>query len=45
MNYKNNNAAGARVYEAPSVETVELLAENFTMTSGLQDYEDNPIFG
>ena len=32
-------------YIPPRVEVVKLTLESFTMASGLEDYEDNPIFG
>lgn len=32
-------------YSAPRVEEVELRMGSFTMASGLEDYDDNPIFG
>lgn len=32
-------------YVAPSVDVLSLSMETFTMTSGLEDYKDNPIFG
>lgn len=31
-------------YIAPWAEPVNLVTENFTLVSGLEDYEDNPIF-
>lgn len=39
---KNTNN---REYVTPAVEVLTLLAENFTLASSLEDYEDNPIFG
>ena len=39
---KNTNN---REYVTPAVEVLMLLAENFTLTSSLEDYEDKPIFG
>ena len=34
-----------REYLTPQVELFELHAETFTMASGLEDYEENTIFG
>lgn len=33
------------LYTAPWAMSVALVTENFTLASGLEDYEDNPIFG
>lgn len=32
-------------YQAPVSVPVQITVENFLMTSNLQDYPDNPIFG
>lgn len=34
-----------RNYQTPVSVPVQITAENFLMTSNLQDYPDNPIFG
>lgn len=41
----NNKSDKRNRYTAPQVEQVELVPENFTLASSLEDYEDNPIFG
>ena len=33
-----------RRYCAPSAEAVEILPKSIILASGLEDYEDNPIF-
>lgn len=33
------------LYIAPSVELVKLSISGIIMTSGIDDYNDNPIFG
>lgn len=34
-----------RIYNAPWATVVKLTVQSFMMVSGLEDYEDNPIFG
>ena len=38
------NSITKKEYLTPHVELVQLHTETFTMASGLEDYEENPIF-
>lgn len=38
------NTKKKREYSTPQVALVQLHTETFTMASGLEDYEENPIF-